>query len=214
MNNPSRSKIPAILLAVCAAGLLLGSLRLVLWHLRMEAPQYKDEEALKVKVYPGAMRGDLREIRVLNQYIGVHLPEDLPQVRWLPAVLVSGAVLSLVVLVFPLNLRRRSLYGLSGLLALAMVCFAAMAQWQMYRIGHERDTHTPLQGIHDFTTPFIGSVKIANFHIHAALGPGAWLIGTAILLLAGAGFSLRPRRYHEAQTIVRHHHHEPAEVAA
>jgi len=81
MNNGRRAKLISLALTLPAAGLLVLSLTLPLWHLRMEAPQYRDEEALKVAVYPHALRGDLNEIRVLNQYIGVHIPAQLPQLR-------------------------------------------------------------------------------------------------------------------------------------
>ena len=37
------------------------------------------------------MRGDLREISVLNKYIGVRIPEHLPQLRWLPVALLAAA---------------------------------------------------------------------------------------------------------------------------
>ena len=64
----------AVALVLAAAGLLLAGFRLPLWHLRMEAPQYRGEDALHVIVYPHTMRGDLQELAVLNQYIGVPVP--------------------------------------------------------------------------------------------------------------------------------------------
>src|SRR6185312_1386628 len=64
-----RKFIFAVATALIAGGLLVASLRLPLWHMRMEAPQYKDQEALKVFVLPGSLHGDLNEIKVLNKYI-------------------------------------------------------------------------------------------------------------------------------------------------
>src|SRR3954466_4308047 len=91
MNKVRRTILP-MALALLAAGSLLAAVKLPLWHLRMEAPQYKDQEALRVNVFAGSMSGDLREITVLNQYIGVHIPPVLPQASWLPqALLASGA---------------------------------------------------------------------------------------------------------------------------
>src|SRR5215813_8115315 len=80
-----------IAFAAAAALLLLASLRLPLWHMRLEAPQYRDEEALKIAVFSNRYGGDMREISVLNQYIGVHVPASLPQFAWLPALLVGAA---------------------------------------------------------------------------------------------------------------------------
>ena len=62
MNKFWRRTI-SIAIVAGAATLLALSLKLPLWQMRMEAPQYKDEEALEVVVFPGEMRGDLAESR-------------------------------------------------------------------------------------------------------------------------------------------------------
>ncbi len=176
------------LLVAAAAGLLLAGLKLPMWRLKMEAPQYQGDEALRVQVYPGQMKGDLREIRVLNKYIGVHIPERLPQLSWLPFVICAGASLGLLGAALPTNGRRAVLLASAVALSASMVTAAAQAQHQMRDIGHHRDRHAPLKGVDDFTTPLLGSVKIANFHISSNLGAGAFLIAAAIALQAGAGF--------------------------
>src|SRR5215813_995446 len=84
-----------IAFTAAAALLLLASLRLPLWHMRLEAPQYRNEEALKIAVFPNRYGGDMREISVLNQYIGVHVPRTLPQFGWLPFLVAGGAALGL-----------------------------------------------------------------------------------------------------------------------
>lgn len=165
-----------------AAGLLLGSLKLPLWQMRMEAPQYQDEEALDVMVYPGAMRGDLAELKVLNSYIGVHIPEELPQRRWLPAVLVSGALLGLLASFLPRTARRWGLLLVPGAVVAALVVAAAQAQWQMHQVGHERDEKTRLVGVKDFTAPLLGRTRVAQFTITAFLSWGSLLIGGALAL--------------------------------
>src|SRR5205807_2565954 len=83
-------------LTLLASALLLVSLKLPLWQMRLEAPQYRDQEALRIAVHPNAFRGDLRELATLDQYIGVHIPPTLPQFRWLPAVLIAGAILTVL----------------------------------------------------------------------------------------------------------------------
>ena len=67
----------------------------------MEAPQYRGKEALQIAVHPNALRGDIRELSVLDQYIGVHIPPTLPQFSWLPAALIAGAVLGLAARLLP-----------------------------------------------------------------------------------------------------------------
>ncbi len=187
MSKVGSRKLASWLLVAAAAGLLLAGLKLPVWRLKMEAPQYQGDEALRVQVYPGSMKGDLREIRVLNKYIGVHIPERLPQLSWLPFAICVGAGLGLLGAALPRNARRAVLLASAVALSAAMLTAAAQAQHQMREIGHHRDPHAPLKGVGDFTAPLLGSVNIANFHITSNLGAGAFLIATAIALQAGAG---------------------------
>lgn len=115
--------------------MLIASLKLPLWRMKMEAPQYRDEEALKVVVYPGSLRGDLGEIKVLNTYIGVHIPDELPQLKWLPAALIGAGALGLIAAFLPPGARRRALVVIPALLSVTLLIAAVQAQWQMYDIG-------------------------------------------------------------------------------
>jgi hypothetical protein len=185
--NKTKSRLIAVVLAFTAAVCLAASTKLPLWHLRMEAPQYRDQEALRVNVFAGAMQGDLREISVLNQYIGVHISATLPQSRWLPTALLASAALGILASIFPTKIRRVSLVVVSVCVA-ATVGFAVFqAMGQMHDIGHKRDAHTKLARVHDFDPPFLGTAKIAQFTVTSWLGTGAYLIGAAVALQFGAG---------------------------
>ncbi len=186
-------QITQIFLLLLAAGLLIGSLKLPLWHIRLEAPQYRGDEALRVAVHPNAMRGDLKELATLNQYIGVHIPPTLPQFKWLPAALVSAAILGLVTFGFGRSLRSAAMFAVPVALAAALGVAAVQANLQMRDIGHHRDHKTPLVGVQDFTPPFLGTTKIAQFEVTSALGLGAWLIGAAMTLQVAAAFLNRQR---------------------
>jgi hypothetical protein len=191
----SKSKlIVAILPALAAGTLLLGSLRLPLWHLRMEAPQYRGREALRVVVFPGSLQGSLSEIKILNQYIGVRIPDTLPQTRWLPEVLCLGAALGLLAGLLPSRIRRFAASGTAALLCGAMLLAAAQAQVQMYRIGHDRNPHAPLEGVAAFTPPLLGKSKVAQFTLQSGLGLGSLAIAGAIALYAAMGFAAREKR--------------------
>ncbi len=192
MNRAVRSILVSVLFATGAGALLLASQKMPLWRMRMESPQYQGKEALRVDVYPGAMRGDLNEIHTLNRYIGVSVPLDLPQFRWLPPALWTAAGIGLLAALLPLGPRRRSQALVAMAVAVTLIAAAVLAQAQMYRIGHERNPHAPLRGVKNFTPPIIGTVKIENFTVHARLGAGAWVIGTAILLYIGGAMG-RPR---------------------
>jgi copper chaperone NosL len=180
------SRVLPLVLAAVASVLLLVSLRLPLWQMRLEAPQYRDQEALRIAVHPNALRGDVREISVLDQYIGVHVPKALPQFKWLPTTLRVGAVAGLLAGVLAGRLRRRALKLVSCALAAALALAAFQAIGQIRDIGHKRDQRTVLVGVKDFTPPFLGTRKIAQFTVSSRFGLGAWLIGGALLLQLGA----------------------------
>lgn len=181
-------------LAVLASLLLLVSLKLPLWRMHLEAPQYRDREALNIAVHPDRFQGDLKELTVLDQYIGVHVPARLPQFKWLPALLAGGAGLGILTVFLPGAWRRRGLVIVACALAAGLALAAAQATTQIRDIGHKRDTKTILAGIKDFTPPFLGTSKIAQFTVSSTFGAGAWLIGAALLLQLGAArLSVRSR---------------------
>jgi len=190
-----------VVLLFLAAALLVGSLKLALWHIRLEAPQYRGEEALRVAVHPNAMRGDLRELATLNQYIGVHVPPTLPQFKWLPTAIVSAAILGLGTCCLGRSIRSVARFVIPAALAAALGIAAVQANLQMRAIGHHRDQKTPLVGVQDFTPPFLGTTKIAQFEVTSALGLGAWLIGAAMALQTIAGFLSRRRAPHSASPV-------------
>jgi hypothetical protein len=185
-------RVAAIILSAIAAGLLFMSLRLPLWQMHMEAPQYQDEEALNVFVFAKEMRGDMDELKVLNSYIGVRVPETLPQNRWLPGLLMGAAIAGVLgSLLPPRKLRKRTLFIIPTLVALGLVVAAAQAQMQMREIGTNRDEKTTLVGVKDFTTPLIGRTKIAQFTITSFLSWGSLAIAGGLTCLWIAGWLSR-----------------------
>jgi hypothetical protein len=191
MNKQIVQRVLPIAFASVAALLLIASLRLPLWHMRLEAPQYRDEEALKIAVFPSRYGGDTREISVLNQYIGVHVPRTLPQFGWLPYLLTGGAALGVAASLSSARFRRGALVLTCGVIAAGVITAAAQARFQMHDIGHKRDHRTVLAGMHDFTPPFLGTSRIAQFTVTSSFGLGAWLIGAAMTLQLAAAFASR-----------------------
>lgn len=208
MNSAPRRAV-SVGLAVLAAGFLAAAVKLPLWHLRMEAPQYRDEEALRVNVFAGSMNGDLREITVLNQYIGVHIPRTLPQSKWLSQVLLLGAALGITASILPRTVRTGISMLVPAALAAAIGLAVFQATQQMHDIGHKRDTHTKLARVRDFDPPFLGTARIAQFTVTSWLGSGAYLIGLGIALQGGAAFLSRrqpkenghPSEFHPASSL-------------
>lgn len=196
LSTPSRLQLSwtgwlPLLLAFVASMLLLAGLKLPLWQMHMEAPQYRNEEALQVAVFPGRMQGDLTELAVLNQYIGVHVPETLPQFKWLPRALLTCSVLGLLAGFLPATARRIGLLLVACGLAAALTTAMIQAKTQMHDIGHKRDRKTVLTGVRDFTPPLLGTTRIAQFDVTSRLGLGAWAAGGALVLFAGGAWRSR-----------------------
>jgi hypothetical protein len=188
-----RNLIFSITLALVAGALLVASLKLPLWHMRMEAPQYRGPEALKVFVLPGSLRGNISEIKILNQYIGVTIPDSLPQTHWMPTALCVVAALGIFAALLPLRARRFAGFGLAIALSATMIFAAVQAQSQMYRIGHDRDRHAALKGVEDFTPPLLGTRKVAQFELASRLGLGSFCIASAVVIYAAIGFASREK---------------------
>lgn len=190
----------AFVLSAAAAGLLLASLRLPLWQMHLEAPQYQDEEALNVLVFSNAMRGDVEELKVLNSYIGVRIPESLPQHRWLPGLLAGGAIVGLFGAFFPARGRRRLLFLVPTIVALGLIAAAVQAQLQMREISANRDERPALVGVKDFNAPLIGRTKIAQFTITSYLSWGSLAIAGGLgCLWLGAWLSRAPDFHAQAR---------------
>ena len=130
---------------------------------------------------------------MLDRYIGVHIPPSLPQFKWLPGTLIAGAILGLIAVLLPLVIRRRALIVVVISLAAALAVAAVQAMTQMHDIGHNRDQHTILVGVKDFTPPFLGTTKIAQFEVSSRFGWGAWLIGAALALQLGTAWTSKQR---------------------
>ena len=61
---------------VLAAGLVLLSATVPLWTMTMTAPQYR--HGLHLKEYGSGMQGDLRELNIINHYIGMATIDPRP----------------------------------------------------------------------------------------------------------------------------------------
>ena len=60
-------------------------------------------------------------------------------------------------------------------------------QARLYQVGHERDPHSPLRGMHDFTPPLVGPAKVGNFTVWSFPHAGAvMLLAAAALSVAGS----------------------------
>jgi len=180
---------PRGLLAL-AVLLLLPCYLFPLWNLTMFAPQYP--EGLRLDIYSykldGGNRGqDLKEINVLNHYIGMKdlAAADFTEFKWMPFVV---GVLGL------LFLRTGVLGRMSHLVDVLVLYlyFGAFSLWsfgyKMYHYGHDL-APTAAVKVDPFMPPLFGYKKLANFEVYSYPALGSYALAIVAVALAAALFT-------------------------
>lgn len=177
----------ARLMLLCAAVLLAATYVLPLWNLTMFAPQYPD--GLRLDIYSHTLVGgnngqDVKEINVLNHYIGMHdlVNESFTEFKWMPFVI--GA-LGLLVL-------RAAVHGTVVALVdvtMLFVYFGAFSLWsfgyKLYRYGHDLAPDAAIN-VQPFMPPMFGRQQIANFEVYSYPRPASYAMAGVVLLLVSA----------------------------
>ena len=171
-------------LLVVAALLLTAIYFFPLWNLTMFAPQYP--EGLRLDIYSYKLEGgnndqDIKEINVLNHYIGMRdlVEEDFTEFQWLPFVV---GVLALLYL-------RAAVLGTLGHLLDTLVLtlyFSAFALWsfgyKLYQYGHSL-APTAAVKVDPFMPPLFGYKQLANFEVYSYPQLASYAMGLSTLLL-------------------------------
>ena len=158
-----------------------------LYNMTMFAPQY--QEGLRLDIYSYKLVGgnegqDVKEINVLNHYIGMKdlVTEDFTEFNWLPfAIGVFGL----------LFLRAAVLGKISHLVDVTVlfVYFGLFALWsfgyRMYQYGHNLDAKAAVR-VDPFMPPMFGYKKLANFDVYCYPQLGSYALGAAALVLVVA----------------------------
>jgi hypothetical protein len=176
--------LPPRLLMLAAVACLLATYFFPLWNLTMFAPQYGD--GLRLDIYSYTLVGgnngqDIKEINVLNHYIGMQdlVEQDFTEFKWMPFV-IGGLAL--------LILRGVVIGTVSALVdvAVVFVYFGAFSLWsfgyKLYRYGHDL-APTAAVRVDPFMPPMFGYQKIANFEIYSYPQPASYAMAAALLLL-------------------------------
>ncbi|MFN2376649.1 MAG: cytochrome C [Candidatus Binatia bacterium] len=141
------------------------------WQFYLFAPQYPDGLVLDISLT--GLGGDVREINMLNHYIGMKGLDEAAQLERHLAVY-GVALLALVTTGLSLVVGRRWnwLMALPGLLFPA--AFVLDSMWWLYHFGHTLDPTAPLR-VPLFTPEFMGWGKIGQFETYAMPLSGFWL---------------------------------------
>jgi hypothetical protein len=174
-------------LCLLAALLVLPCYLFPLYEMTMFAPQYPD--GLRLHIYSYKLEGghggqDIKEINVLNHYIGMKDLEtsDFTEFKWIPFV-VGGFVL--------LFLRTAVVGRVAHLVDVLVLYlyFGAFSLWsfayKMYWYGHNLSPTASVK-VAPFTPPLFGYKKLANFEVYSYPGPGSYALAAVALTLAVA----------------------------
>jgi copper chaperone NosL len=170
-----------------AAVLMLTIYVVPLWNLTMFAPQYPQGLRLDIHSYKlesGNEGQDLKEINVLNHYIGMRdlAVEDFTEFKWMPFVV--GAIALLVL--------RAVVHGKFAHLVDVLVIFtyfAAFSMWsfanKLWWYGHNLSPSAAVK-VEPFMPPLFGYKQLANFEVYSYPAVGSYALGGAMLLLIAA----------------------------
>jgi len=160
---------------------------LPLWSMTMRAPQYP--KGLRLYAFGGGMTGDVRELNILNHYIGMP-PIAAPSLE--TAIFPFGIGLLIVLcLLAPVHAwLRRAAIAAAVLVPLGIV---ADLQWRLYDFGHTLNPTAPIR-LKPFTPLVLGQTKMGNFVSTGTISWGTLCLLAAAVILWLAGRA--PRRLH------------------
>jgi len=190
-------------LVLLAVLLLIPAYIFPLWNMTMFAPQYPD--GLRLDIYSYKIGGgnhdlDVREVNVLNHYIGMHelTTESFAEFKWIPFVVGALGLLFL----------RAVFHGtMAGLVDVTVmyIYFALFSLWsfgfKLYSYGHDLDPKAAVT-VDGFMPPLFGYKKIANFEVYSYPGLASYAMGAVFVVLLAAMF-LAWRQYCRTATPAR-----------
>lgn len=175
-----RYRQPLILFA-SAALLLLVSVALPYWQLRLKAPQYP--AGLTVNAYVDRLEGDVGELEGLNHYVGL-APFD-EGAAFERSIAVASILTLAGLLVAGVFIHSRWVLLLTTPALLFPLFFIADLQYWLWRYGHDLDPKAPFSSaVGEFTPPVFGPAKIAQFDTLALPHVGLVLAMLSSVLVA------------------------------
>jgi copper chaperone NosL len=163
------------ILLVAVALALLPSIFLPVWQITLHAPQYPD--GLSVLIYPHTVGGELREVNLLNHYIGMQeiAPDEFPEFKFIPFFILrffGFAVLAALVGRLPI-----AAIGYLDFVVFGAVMLYVFQYW-LTEYGHNLSPEAPI-AIEPFTPRFIGTTVVGNFTVTSMPSTGAILMFVA-----------------------------------
>ncbi len=171
----SELSLTSRILLVAVALALLPTIFLPVWQITLHAPQYPD--GLSVMIYPHTVGGELREVNLLNHYIGMQeiTPNEFPEFKFIPFFILrffGFAVLAALVGRLPI-----AAIGYLDFVVFGAVMLYDFQQW-LTQYGHNLSPEAPIT-MEPFTPKFIGTTVVGNFTVTSMPSAGAILMFAA-----------------------------------
>lgn len=183
-----RARWAVVGLSVLGSALVIASYFLPYWKFNLVAPQYP--MGLKLHISLSGITGDVREIDILNHYIGMMPMATAAELeRTAAPYLVSVAAIGVVLALVAAG-KRVGWLGLVPGFALP-VGFVLDTLYWMYRFGHELDPDQPIN-FPTFMPVLLGHGSIGQFHTTAWPDWGFYVAVAGAVCVAVA---LRIRRH-------------------
>ncbi len=182
----TRGAIVRTLAAIGAAGLVWIAADLPLWSMTMRAPQYP--KGLRLEAYGTGMTGDLKELNILNHYIGMPPLDPAPalETKLFP---IGIAALIVLCLASPFHRWLRRL-AIGATVAMPLGVLVDL-QWWLYTYGHSLNPKAPIR-LPPFTPLVLGSSTMGNFESSSMISTGILcILGAGLVLFGGAWLSRR-----------------------
>ncbi len=174
-----------------AALLLIVSLLLPYWVLKLSAPQFP--KGLTVTAYVNRLTGDVGELEGLNHYVGLGSFQDAATFERSIAIAAIIMLAGLLIAAFLIHSRWVLILVLPALLF--PFIFLIDLQFWLWDFGHHLDPAAPLaKAVGEFTPPIFGPAEIAQFDTLALPGIGLILAFIASGLIA-AGLYYHRKAY-------------------
>jgi hypothetical protein len=188
--HTSTYRLPAALFAG-AALLLMISLLLPYWVLRLSAPQFPD--GLTIKAYVNRLEGDVVELEGLNHYVGLGSFDDGAVFERSIAIIAIIVLAGLLVAALLIHSRWVTVMVFPALVF--PIIFLADLQYWLWRYGHSLDSTAPLaNAVGEFTPPIFGPAEIAQFDTLALPGLGL-ILAIAAAVMVGVGLYYHRKAY-------------------
>jgi copper chaperone NosL len=166
------------ILIIVATLALLPSIFLPTWTITLHAPQYPN--GIQMKIYPNTVAGEVREVNLLNHYIGMQQiqADEFPEFRFIPFFILRFLGFALItalvgrMAIAALGWMDFSLFG--------VVMLYTMQHW-LYQYGNNLSPEAPLN-IEPFTPHFIGPTHVGQFTVTSWPASGAILMAIAGLI--------------------------------